>query len=363
MIKKDYYEVLGISKNANDDELKKAYRGKALMYHPDRNPNNKDAEEKFKEASEAYEVLRDPQKREIYDRYGHEGLSGSGFSGFSNVGDVFSSFGDIFGLSDFFGVGGRTKRARRGADLSYSLEVSYEEAYKGVKKEINLKKSVLCDTCKGTRAKPGTAPTTCPKCGGHGQVSYRQGFFSLSTTCANCAGTGSVIKEPCYACKGIGRIKKSKKLSVQVPKGIENETTMRLTHEGDESTASGNPGHLYITVFLKPHEFFKREGDHVICQIPISFPQASLGTEIEVDTLEAKEKIKIPAGIQSGEVLRLKGKGFHNLNHYSKGDQLIQILVKTPQKINKEQKELLKKFSEISGEKVDKCKKKGFWTM
>jgi molecular chaperone DnaJ len=349
---KDYYKILGVSRNASEDEIKKSYRKIAMQYHPDRNPGNKEAEEKFKIASEACEVLRDPEKREIYDRYGIEGLKGTGFTGFRGFEDIFSAFGDIF--EDFFGLGTihrRRTRARPGADLRYDLKISFYEAAFGKENEIEIPKNVLCEVCKGTGAKPGTYPTPCTGCKGTGQVIRSQGFFTISTTCGQCRGEGNIISHPCKECRGHGRIRKNKTIQINIPPGIDNGSKLRIRGEGEEGERGGPPGDLFVFLYVEPHDFFSREGDDILCQIPIRFPQAGLGTEIEVPTLNGKRNLIIPKGTESGEILRIKGEGFPKLRGYGRGDQIIQIIVKTPKNLSKRQEEILREFEEISKKK------------
>lgn len=351
MTKKDYYEILGLARNASDDDIKKSYRKMAMQYHPDRNPGNKEAEEKFKEASEAYEVLRDPEKREIYNRYGHEGLSGTGFSGFSGFDDIFSSFGDIF--EDVFGFSGSRRgrtSARAGADLRYDLNISFTDAIFGTERDIDLEKYETCGECQGTGAAPGTSAELCPRCRGTGQVTQSSGFFSISTTCPQCRGEGRIIRKPCKKCLGSGRVRVSKKVHLKIPGGVETGSRLRLRGEGEEGKMGGPSGDLYVFLHVEQHEFFQRDGDDIYCQVPISITQASLGGNIEVPTLEGHENLKIPKGTQSGKVFRLKGKGAPHLRGYGKGDQIIQTVVKIPTHLNKKQEELLKEFARISGE-------------
>jgi len=350
MVKKDYYEILGVSRSANETDIKKAYRQLALQYHPDRNPGDKAAEEKFKEASEAYEVLRDPEKRELYDRYGHEGLSRTGFSGFAGFEDIFSSFGDIF--EDFFGFGtGRRRSAgpRKGPDFRYDLTISFMDAALGKEMEIDIERPETCETCKGTAIKPGTKKETCSSCKGTGQVTHSQGFFTLRTTCSRCRGQGFFIPHPCPDCRGMGKVKKSKKIPVKIPAGVDSGSRLRVSGEGGEGDRGGRAGDLYVILHVEPHSFFERHEDDVLCQIPISFVQAALGEEIEVPTLNGTKKITIPAGTQSGQVFTLRGIGIPHLDGYGKGDQHVQVTVKVPAKLNKRQKELLKEFAALEG--------------
>jgi molecular chaperone DnaJ len=351
-MKRDYYEVLGVSRNASDEDIKRAYRKLAMNYHPDRNPGDRESEEKFKEAAEAYEVLRDPQKRDLFDRYGHEGLSSTGFRGFSGFEDIFSSFGDIF--EDVFGFSGRRRTAtqeRPGADLRYDLRVAFEEAAFGVNREIIINKLENCKVCNGSGAEPGTAPEICPRCRGTGQIMQTSGFFSISTTCPQCRGEGRIIKSPCHNCRGAGKVAVEKTVQVKIPPGVEDGTRLRLRNEGEEGRHGGPSGDLYIFIHVEPHEFFQRDGSDVYSQIPISITQAALGGTVEVMTLEGQDKLKIPKGTQNGKTFRLKGKGIPHLRGFGRGDQIVQVLVKVPTNLNKKQEDLLKEFAKLSGEK------------
>ena len=352
MEKQDYYDILGVRRDASDDELKKNYRKLAMKYHPDRNPGDKAAEEKFKETAEAYEVLRDPQKRRLYDQYGHEGLRGTGFRGFSGFEDIFSTFGDIF--EDFFGFGTTRRRsaARRGADLRYDLTLSFEEAAFGKETEIEIVKPVQCDTCEGSGSKPGTYPVKCPGCEGRGQVTRSQGFFTISTTCHHCNGEGKIITDPCKECGGTGKVKKKKKVSVKIPGGVESGSRLRLRGEGEEGVKGGISGDLYVVLHVEDHPFFEREGKDIICQIPISFTQAALGAEIDIPTLNGTKKIQVPKGTQSGHIFRLKGEGAYSLRGGPRGSQIVQVIVKTPTKLSKKQEELLRELAKLGGEEL-----------
>ncbi len=353
--KRDYYEVLGVAKSASDNELKAAYRKLALKYHPDRNPGDKAAEENFKEAAEAYEVLRDPRKRQIYDQYGHQGLEGSGFSGFGGFEDIFSSFGDIF--EDFFGFssrrGGRG-RASRGADLRYDLSITFMEAAFGVETTIDLDKHETCDACQGSGIEPGTQAETCPHCRGAGQIGRSQGFFTIRTTCPHCGGAGQVIPHPCKKCNGKGQKKIFKKVSVRIPAGVDNNSRLRLSGEGEAGAMGGPPGDLYVFIHVKPHEFFRRDENDVICQIPISFIQATLGDRITVPTLEGEKSLDIPKGTQFGDVFRFRGDGIPSLRNGRKGDQIVQVTIKTPTNLSKKQEALLREFSKLEDAKLGK---------
>ncbi|MDO9567164.1 MAG: molecular chaperone DnaJ [Candidatus Desulfaltia sp.] len=350
--KRDYYEILGIDRNASASEIKAAYRKMALKYHPDRNPGDKASEESFKEAAEAYEVLHDPQKRNIYDQYGHQGIEGTGFSGFGGFDDIFSSFGDIF--EDFFGfrtTGSRT-RVQRGADLRYNLNLSFMEAAFGIDTEINIEKMEVCSTCNGNACKPGTQPENCRPCGGTGQVSRSQGFFTVRTTCPTCHGHGQSIPHRCSNCKGTGQVMVSKKVSVKIPAGVDSGSRLRLTGEGEAGLYGGPPGDLYVFIGVEPHEFFERNNTDVICRIPISFIQATLGDKIKVPTLNHEKKLEIPKGTQPGDILRFSGLGIPSLRNGSRGDQIMQIVINTPTNLSGKQEELLKEFAKLESSKL-----------
>ncbi|RJQ75574.1 MAG: molecular chaperone DnaJ [Desulfobacteraceae bacterium] len=353
--KRDYYEILGARKNAADSELKAAYRKLALKYHPDRNPGDKSAEENFKEAAEAYEVLRDPRKRQIYDQYGHQGLEGTGFSGFGGFEDIFSSFGDIF--EDFFGFstrggrGGGRSRSQRGADLRYDLTISFMDAAFGVETAIDLDKHETCTRCQGHGIEPGTHAETCPQCRGAGQIGRSQGFFTIRTTCPQCRGTGQVIPNPCSQCNGSGQVLVHKTVSVKIPAGVDNNSRLRLAEEGQAGSMGGPPGDLYVFLHIKPHEFFRREENDILCQVPISFIQAVLGDQIVVPTLNGEKTLEIPKGTQFGDVFRFRGEGIPSLRTGRRGDQIIQITIKTPTSISKKQEELLREFAKLEDAK------------
>ena len=354
--KHDYYEVLGVSRQADGEEIKKAYRKAALAHHPDRNPGDHKAEEKFKEATEAYQILSDPQKRQIYNQYGHDGLNsmggmGGGFSGASGFEDVFEGiFEDFFGGSG----GGRNRaRAARGSDLQYHLEVSFEEAAFGVEKSVHLRREETCGTCDGDGAKPGTQKKTCSACRGSGKVISSSGFFSISRPCSRCNGEGVSIEHPCTACHGAGRVDAERKIQVHIPGGVDTGLRLRMTGEGEAGFRGGPRGDLFIDIEVRPHEFFKRNGTTVICEVPLSFVQAALGGEVEVPTLAGKYELKIPSGTQTGKIFRLKGKGIAALRDGSLGDQEVHVVVETPAHLSDRQKELLKEFAELSGEKVN----------
>jgi molecular chaperone DnaJ len=360
--KKDYYDLLGVSRNAGEEEIKKAYRKLALQYHPDRNPGDKPAEDMFKQVSEAYQVLSDPQKRAQYDQFGHAAFGDNGpfAGGFDFTAGFEDIFGDIFG--EFFGTGTRRRASRsRGEDLRYNLQLSFEEAVRGTEKKIKVPRHGLCETCRGSGAKPGTAPQTCPSCRGRGQVSFQQGFFSVSRSCSQCHGQGSIIKDPCAACAGAGRVRKMHTLSVKIPAGVDTGSRLKLRGEGESAPAAGgSPGDLYVVIEVQPHPIFIRDNLDILCDLPISFVQAALGAEIDVPTLEGKVKMKIPAGTQSGKVFRLKGKGIQDVQGYHQGDELVRVSVETPTHLTSRQKELLKEFAVLGGEDVNPLSK-GFF--
>ena len=355
MSKSDYYEILGCSKTASDSELKKAFRSKAKELHPDRNSGNSAATEKFKKVNEAYDILKDPEKRAAYDRYGHaafDGSMGGGFSsGGSSNGDFASAFSDVFEdlFGDFMGGGNSrsnsSQRANRGADLRYNMQISLKHAFSGKKTNIDVPTSVSCDTCQGTGAQSGAAPTSCPTCSGIGKVRAQQGFFTVERTCPTCAGKGQIINNPCRLCSGQGRVDKSKKLSVNIPPGVETGTRIRLAGEGEAGIRGGQPGDLYIFIEVEKHSIFEREGNDLFCRIPITMTTAALGGDLEAPTLDGgKTRVKIPQGSQNNKQLRLKGKGMPSIRGSSKGDLYIEILVETPVNLNAEQIQLLKQF-------------------
>jgi molecular chaperone DnaJ len=349
----DFYEVLSVSRDANDQELKTAYRKLAMQYHPDRNPDDPTAEEKFKECSEAYQVLSDPDKRAAYDRYGHAAFSGGGpgggnpfAGGAQDLGDI---FGDLFG--EMFNMGGsgggrKASRVQRGRDLRYDLTLEFEEAVFGKEKEITIRRLETCIDCKGSGAARGKAPVTCTQCGGRGQQRFQQGFFSVARTCSVCGGTGTLIVDPCQTCRGETRVQTEHSILVKVPAGVEQDTRIRYQGEGEAGRFAGPAGDLYVVLTVKAHKFFERDGDDLHCVMPISFPQAALGTELEIQTLEGAATIKVPEGTQSGREFKLRGKGVPHLNSHGKGDLVIEIRVQTPGKLNKQQKELLRQLSE-----------------
>jgi molecular chaperone DnaJ len=357
MTKRDYYEILGVSKNASDSELKKAYRQQALKYHPDTNPGDHKAEDLFKEAAEAYEVLKDPDKRQIYDQFGHEGLKGRGFSGPGGFEDIFSSFGDIFG--DFFGG---SRGPSTGADLRLDLSISFAEAAFGAKKEVAVTKHENCDTCSGSGAKPGHSPEKCNTCHGTGQVIRSQGFFSVSSPCPSCHGAGQIITHPCTKCRGEGRVPARKNVAINIPGGVDDGSRLRLRSEGEPGPGGLPPGDLYVFIHVKAHEFFHREGNDIHCRLNLTFSQAALGAEIEVPMLDEghTKVISVSAGIQANESHRISGAGIPNLRGVGRGDQIIHFHIETPKKLSKRQKELFKELAEIDGHPIKETLK-GFF--
>ncbi len=349
MEQQDYYELLGLSKGADESEIKKAYRRMAMKYHPDRNPDNKEAEDKFKEIQKAYDVLSDPQKRAAYDQFGHAGVNGG--AGFGGHGGGFGGFGDIF--EDIFEnmftggrAGGRQSYGQRGADLQYNIELTLEEAAAGKSVEINVPRHGSCNTCDGSGAKKGSQPVNCETCEGMGQVRIQQGFFSIQQTCPSCHGEGRVIKDPCPDCHGQGRVRESKKLTVKIPAGVDNGDRVRLGGEGEAGVHGGGSGDLYVQISVKKHAIFERQDTNLHCEVPISFMTAALGGTIEVPTLNARVTLKIPAETQTGKTFRLRGKGMNSVRGYSAGDLLCRVVVETPVNLSKEQKELLTKLDE-----------------
>ena len=364
MAKRDFYEILGVERSADEREIKKAYKRLAMKFHPDRNPDNPESEEKFKEAKEAYEILSDAQKRAAYDKFGHAGVDPNqagpgGFGGGADFGDV---FGDIFG--DIFGGGRRSQRAARGADLRYNMELTLEEAVRGVSKEIKVPTLVECDECHGSGARTGTSAQTCPTCHGSGQVQMRQGFFAVTQACPHCHGKGKIITDPCRKCHGDGRVQKTKTLSVKIPAGVDTGDRIRLAGEGEAGEFGAPAGDLYVQVHVKDHPIFVRDGNNLYCEIPISFTTAALGGEVAVPTLDGRLMLKIPAETQSGRMFRLRGKGVRSLRSGAEGDLLCKAVVETPVKLSDEQKELLKQLEDSlngSGVKTHKPKAEGFF--
>ncbi len=352
--KRDYYEVLGVSRRADADAIKKAFRKLALKYHPDRNPGDAEAEARFREASEAYQVLSDPEQRAKYDRFGHAAFEGTAAGGFDFGAGFEDIFGDIF--NEFFGMPGRGRaRARRGEDLSYTLRIRFEEAAFGCERKISVPRAVGCDDCRGTGGRGGAAPTKCSACRGTGQVRFQQGFFSIAKTCGACGGRGEVISDPCPTCRGTGRVRRRHELQVRVPPGVDTGTRLKLRGEG-EPGVGGTPGDLYVSIAVEDHEIFRREGNDVLCDVPISFPQAALGAEIDVPTLDGPVKMKIKEGTQSGSVFRLRGRGIPDLHGYGRGDELVRVVVETPRRLTPLQRELLREFAEEAGEEIHPAK-------
>ncbi len=364
--KRDYYEVLGVSKSASPDEIKKAYRKLAKQYHPDVNPDNKEAEAKFKEVNEAYSVLSDEQKRAQYDRFGHDAFSGAGGAGFSGFDFGFGGLDDLF--ESFMGGFGRTRTKKtgpqRGNDLQYAIEITFEEAAFGVSKEISISRLQNCSVCGGSGAKPGTSAETCKRCQGTGQIRYTQatpfGQFVNVKTCDACRGEGKIITNPCDNCHGKGRVSKTSRISINIPAGIDDGQTISLRGEGEPGLRGGPAGDLYVTIHIKPHAIFKREGYDVVCDVPISFTQAALGAEIDIPTIDGIAKYNIPEGTQTGTVFKLRGKGIKHLRSNNRGDQYIRVNVEVPTKLSQKQKELLRQFAEVSGDEGLE-QKKGFF--
>jgi molecular chaperone DnaJ len=348
-VKRDYYEVLGVSRTAMDQEIKSAYRKLALQYHPDRNPDNPEAEERFKECSEAYAVLADAEKRARYDRFGHAGVSGNGGAGgfdstvFTDFHDI---FGDIFGFGDMFGgQGGRSRsRSQRGADLREDLTLEFEEAVFGVTKQVQVRRHEECEQCKGNGVAPGKSPINCTTCGGRGQMRYQQGFFSITRACSTCGGSGKLIVDPCNQCRGQGRVTRERTVTVKVPAGVDEGARILYTGEGEAGVYGGPPGDLYVVLHAKEHSFFERDGKNLYCVVPVSFSQAALGAEIQVPTLENEHTLKIPEGTQTGTTFKLRNKGVPVLNGHGRGDQFVEVKVQTPAKLTKRQRELLQEL-------------------
>jgi len=369
MSKRDYYEVLGIGKNASQEEIKRAYRKLALKYHPDKNPGNKEAEERFKELSEAYEVLSDSQKRATYDQFGHAGMQGafsgrgftwSDFTHYDEFNDIFGNLGDFFrgfGIdADFFGGGWGPQRRRggpvRGADLQYGMTIEFEEAAFGAEKKAEIERYEACSSCRGSGVKPGTKKTKCPRCDGSGQIVTSSGFFNISRTCDRCAGEGEIARTPCPKCQGQGRAIVTRSIKVKIPAGVHTGNRLRIQGEGASGLRGGGRGDLYIYINVKPHPIFERRNYDIICEIPISFPQAVFGAEIDVPTLNGKVKMKMPEGTQTGKIFRIKAKGIPRLDGYGKGDELVRVKIETPVNLNEKQRSVLKEFADACGENV-----------
>jgi molecular chaperone DnaJ len=352
--KLDYYEVLGVTRSAADGEIKSAYRKLAMKYHPDRNPGDKAAEEKFKQAAEAYAVLADGEKRSLYDRFGHAGVSsaagaGGGFDPnvFNGFEDILGGLGDIFGFGDLFGGGRRRGGPQRGADLRYDLEITFEEAANGAETVVQIPRQENCDTCGGSGAAPGTSPMICPQCRGQGQVRFQQGFFTVARTCPQCRGAGKVVTSPCHTCRGAGRISRERKLTVKIPPGIATGQQLRLQGEGESGVLGGPAGNLYVVIQVQEHEFFRRDGNNLFCEIPVNFTTVALGGEIQVPTLDGSEPVKVPEGTQTGTTLRLRGKGMPDVNGRGRGDLFATVQVHTPKKLTKDQRKLLEQLSDV----------------
>jgi molecular chaperone DnaJ len=352
MAQRDFYEILGVSKGADQDSIKKAYRKLAMQYHPDKNPDNPEAEEKFKEAASAYEILSDPEKRARYDQYGHSAFqSANGGRGFQNMEDIFGSFGDIF--EDFFGGGGRGRQrrrdARRGADLRYVTEIFLKEVIEGIEKEIEFDTEENCKTCSGSGAEKGSQPTTCGTCGGSGQVVRQQGFFTMATTCPSCQGEGNVIKNPCKSCRGKGRTKVHRKIQVKIPPGVDTGTRLRVSGEGEGGFLGGPSGDLYVEIRVRDHDLFERRDEDLVSEVDVDFIQLILGAEIDVPTVTGREKLQIPRGTQPGDTVKLAGQGLPSLRGSRRGDIYYQIGVNIPEKVSKEEETLLRDLAQVRG--------------
>jgi molecular chaperone DnaJ len=349
--KRDYYEVLGVVRTATDVEIKSAYRKLAMKFHPDKNPGDHTAEDKFKEAAEAYAILAEPEKRAMYDRFGHAGVTSTpgGFdpSVFTGFEDILGNLGDIFGFGDLFGGGRRRSGPQRGGHLRYDLEISFEESARGVETTIQIPRQESCDTCHGTGAAPGSNPTTCPQCRGQGQVRTQQGFFTVARTCPQCRGAGRIITKPCTTCRGAGRVARERKIKVKIPPGIATGQQLRVQGEGEGGSAGGPPGDLFVAVQVQEHEFFRRDGVNLFCEIPVNFTTLALGGEIHVRTLDGKETVKIPEGTQTGTTLRLRGKGMPDVSGRGRGDLFATVQVLTPRKLSREQRHLLNELANV----------------
>jgi molecular chaperone DnaJ len=350
--KRDYYEVLGLDREASDQQIKSAYRKLALKHHPDRNPGDRQAEERFKEAAEAYAVLADREKRSLYDRFGHAGVSGVGAGGagfdptiFADFSDIFSGLGDVFGLGDIFGARRRRGGPQRGSDLRYDLEITFDESAKGAETTIQIPREETCETCNGSGAAAGTSPETCAQCRGTGQLRYQQGFLTVARPCSNCRGTGKTIAKPCQTCRGMGRISRERKLTVKIPPGIATGQRLRLQSEGEHGSSGGPPGDLYVVVHVQDHHFFQRDGDDLYCELPITFPTMALGGSVKVPTLNGREELHIPAGTQPGARFKIRGKGMPNVTGRGHGDLHVIAAVSVPRKLTKDQKQLLEELS------------------
>jgi molecular chaperone DnaJ len=350
--KRDYYEVLGLPRDAGEQDIKSAYRKLALKYHPDRNPGDKTAEERFKEAAEAYAVLADAEKRAAYDRFGHAGVGSGASAGFdptifADFGDILGGLGDVFGFGDLFGGGRRRGGPGRGASLRYDLEISFDESAKGTETTIQIPRHERCGDCSGSGSASGSAPATCPRCQGRGQVRYQQGFFTVAQTCSTCGGAGRVITKPCPACSGTGQTVHERRLTVKIPAGIASGQQLRLHGEGEHGTGGGPPGDLYVVVHVQDHPFFRREGDDLYCQVPVPFPSLALGTEISIPTLDGREPLRIPEGTGGGTVFRLRGKGMPSVSGRGRGDLHVQVEVVVPRKLTKAQRHAVEQLAKV----------------
>ncbi|PYI86427.1 MAG: molecular chaperone DnaJ [Verrucomicrobia bacterium] len=356
--KRDYYEVLGIGRNASDEEVKRAYRKLAVKFHPDKNPDDPHAEEKFKELGEAYDVLMDPEKRAAYDRFGHAAFAPGGIGFGGGFHDPFDIFREVFGggfgggiFETFFGgAGTRTEDRHRGSDLRYDMEITLEEAAFGVQKEIEIEKLGICDKCDGTGAEPGSRAVTCPTCRGRGQVISSRGFFQVSQTCPRCRGAGEIIEKPCPQCRGEGRVEKRSRVTLKIPAGIREGSRLRSSSNGEAGIRGGPPGDLYVVIHIKEHKVFQRDGDSLYCEVPIPFSVAALGGEVDIPTLEGKAHLKVPAGTQSGQMFKLRGKGISNIDGRSRGDLLARLIVEVPSRLNAEQRRKLEEFAALCGD-------------
>jgi molecular chaperone DnaJ len=359
--KRDYYEVLGVKRDATPEDIKKSYRQLALKNHPDKNPGDADAEKRFKEAAEAYEVLSDQAKRQRYDRYGHAGLEGAGVHDFRNAEDIMSAFGDIFGSGLFGDLFGQRRRGPRpGQDLLYKLEIELVESARGVSKSIEVTRQEYCGDCRGTGAKKGTVATTCNYCGGQGQVVQSRGFFQVATTCPACGGEGVRVTDPCVNCRGSGRVTKVAKLAVDVPPGVESGMWLQLRGQGEPGDPGAPRGNLRIQILVRKHPFFERNRNDLICQVPISFPQAALGADVEVPTLDGPDHLHVPKGTQSGDILKIKGRGMPDISGRGRGDELVEVVVETPRHLSERQEELLRELADIEHEDVSPRRKSFF---
>lgn len=356
-VKRDYYEVLEVEKTASGDEITKSYRKLAMRYHPDRNHGDAEAEDKFKEATTAYDVLRDPDKRERYDRYGHAGVEGMPGPNFDDLRNGFGPFGDL--INSFFGGGGGHRGPQRGQDIHVRVDLELSEAYKGASKSISVAREENCGECSGSGARKGTKPATCKRCDGHGVVVQRQGFFSVQRTCPGCGGRGAVVADPCATCHGEGRVRVKRTLEVAIPPGVDTGNRIQLSGEGEAGEPGGPRGDLFVQVRVREHALFTREGDHLVCRVPVTFSQAALGATIDVPTLDGKKEYELPKGVQSGEVLRIAGKGMPNVRGGRRGDLAVQVVVETPKNLSKRQEELLRELAELDSKHVSP-QRKGF---